>query len=94
MRTITADGIVNGIVITPTIAGTGRTISATDGIVTTASASSTFAVTDGVTKFKVTQTGTTTDLLGSYAAGSSPHVRVTAQDADGNTVTSYAVWCI
>ena len=83
--------LVDGIAITPTIAGIGdRTITATQGPTTTTNASGNFTVTGGVTKFAVTMSGGTTPLSTvAKTAGTLFYVRVTAQDAGGATVPNY-----
>ena len=86
---ITTGGLVDAISVTPTVAGTNnRTIDASDGTITTTNASGNFTV--NVAKFAVTMTGGTTALSAvAKTAGTAFSVRVTAQDANGNTVPTY-----
>ena len=89
--TITSGGLVDSIAITPTVAGTGRMIDATDGTITTTNASGNFTVdAAATTKFAVTMSGGTTALSAAAKTAGTPFdVRVTAQDASGNTVPGY-----
>ncbi len=90
--TITAGGLVDAVAITPTVAGVAdRTISAAQGPITTTNASGNFTVNPGIlNKFAVTMSGGTTALSAAAKSAGTPfNVRVTAQDANGNTVTAY-----
>ena len=81
---ITTGGLVDGIVIMPTIAGTNnRTIAASDGTITTANASGVFTVNAGAaTKYLITSS--------SYSPAAGTDVTITAQlaDVNGNPVST------
>lgn len=88
--TITTGGYVDNVTITPVFGGTAdRYIKAADATTTTDPASAMFTVTDGVTTFGITTSGSPTQRLGDVdplTAGQTYYVRVTALDIYGDPV--------
>lgn len=85
---ISANGYVDGVAVTPTIAGTSRMVTAASGAITTASASSTFTVNPGAHS-SFTITNTSGGVIPTQVAGTSFAIKIVAVDAYGNTVTSF-----
>ncbi len=83
---INANGLVDNVNITPTVAGSSKTISATSGSITSSPASSTFTVNPGAAKkVAVTQEPTSTATAG-QAFITQPWVSI--EDSLGNVIAS------
>ncbi len=80
-------GILSGASVTPTIAGSNLTVTATDGSSHTGSATITTVNPGPLDHFKVEKTGGGT--IGTQVAGTAFGLRLTAQDVNNNTVTSF-----
>ena len=83
---ITANGLVDNVNITPTIAGSSKTISATNGTITTSPASSTFTVNPGAAKKAVVTQEPSSTAVAGQAFVTQPWVSL--EDSLGNVIST------
>jgi trimeric autotransporter adhesin len=81
-------GVLSGASVTPTVAGSGLTLTVTDSSSHTGSATITTINPGALDHFKVEKSGG--GAIGTQTAGTAFSLRITAQDVNNNTVTSFA----